>query len=64
MDPVTVGRDDQMECLCVLHKLKVITVIALVLSVFGVLSFALSIWFFHARSALIELDNLTSQILA
>ena len=64
MDPFTVSRDDEMGCLCVSHKLKDITVVALVLSVFGVLSFALSIWFFHARSALIELENLTSQMLA
>ena len=63
MDPFTVARDDEMGCLCVSHKLKDITIVALVLSVFGIFSFALSIWFFHARSALNELEILTSDSL-
>ena len=33
MDPFTVLRDDEMECVCVSHKLKDITVVALVLRV-------------------------------
>ena len=33
MDPFTVSRDDEMGCVCVSHKLKDITVVALVLRV-------------------------------
>ena len=63
MDPFTVSRGHKMGCLCVSHKLKDITIVALVLSFFGIFSFTLSIWFFNARSALIELESLTTDSL-
>ena len=59
INPYATKKCAQMRCLCVVHRLKDITVVAIVLSVFCVLSFTLSIWFFYARSLLMKLENQT-----